>query len=83
MEDLNGSLLDFATVIKPEFFSQDSVYEFLKSQERINVSAVKHSEIGEISQKIRKKFIRKESLLLQFYKIKNPVYFQFILYTVS
>ncbi|RZP20734.1 MAG: hypothetical protein EVA26_08435 [Burkholderiaceae bacterium] len=68
MEDLNGSLLDFATVIKPEFFSQDSVYEFLKSQERINVSAVKHSEIGEVSQKNKEKIHQKESLLLQFYK---------------
>jgi len=68
MEDLNGSLLDFATVIKPEFFSQDSVYEFLENRERINVSAVKHSEIGEISQKNKEKIQQKESLLLQFYK---------------
>ena len=68
MEDLNGSLLDFATVIKPEFFSQDSVYEFLENRERINVSAVKHSRIGEISQKNKEKIQQKESLLLEFYK---------------
>ena len=82
MEDLNGSLLDFATVIKPEFFSQDSVYDFLKSQERINVSAVKHSRIGEISQKNKEKIHQKRVYCFSFIKIKNPVCFRFILYTV-
>ena len=34
MEDLNSSLLDFATIIKPEFFSTNSVHDYLSENSR-------------------------------------------------
>ena len=67
MEDLNSSLLDFATIIKPEFFSTKAVHDYLSAKQQINVSTLKLSDIGAISEENLKKIQQKESLLLQFY----------------
>ena len=68
MEDLNACLLDFATIIKPEFFSNKSVYEYLDKKQQINVSSIKTLDIGKISKENLQKLQKKENLLLQFYK---------------
>ena len=67
MEDLNSSLLDFATIIKPEFFSTKAVHDYLDAKQQINVSTLKHSDIGSASEENLEKIQQKESLLLQFY----------------
>lgn len=70
-EQLNEGLLELARDIKPEYFDQAKVQEFLNQRIKVNVSTVAAEELDELDRDVLQLITEKEKILLEFYPQSN------------
>ena len=66
-ENLENELLNLSQILKPNFFDQNKVNNFFKSNIKLNTSTTKEEEISNLSKRTYEHLVQKEWLLFSRY----------------
>ena len=66
-ENLENELLNLSKILKPNFFDQNKVNNFFKSNIKLNTSTTKEEEISNLSKRTYEHLVEKEWLLFSRY----------------
>ena len=66
-ENLENELLNLSKILKPNFFDQNKVNNFFKSNIKLNTSTTKEEEISNLSKRTYEHLVQKEWLLFSRY----------------